>query len=374
MNKLVRVFMIALAIFASNKLNAQDISEFQEEIALGYRPQPYGFVQAQGGAGVTFTNASFTKLITPTYSLGVGKMFSDAVGARLYVNGYKSTGMLNTTAQREKYKFNYINTDVDLMLNLVNLFSAKKFNVFNVYLIGGIGLNYAWDNDELNNLSNRVQPTDDLSSMWGDNCQRSDNLGHNFRVGMLFDVNVHKHWSVGMEVDLNSLNDRFNSKHSKSCDKMLTAQIGVTYKFGIKKPRKPITSAKSAMADFTEEAVNEAVVASGPETTLSVVEPIYEVIYYVISGTTPTKEIIDHVVDWAKKNPGHTINISGYADKGTGTAAINAALAQKRAETVAAQLIEAGVPDTQVMVKSYGDTVQPFEENDKNRCVIISAK
>ena len=76
----------------------------------------------------------------------------------------------------------------------------------------------------------------------------------------------------------------------------------------------------------------------------------------------------------AKKNPGHTINISGYADKGTGTAEINAALAKKRVETVAAQLIEAGVPDTQVMVKSYGDTVQPFEENDKNRCVIISAK
>ncbi len=177
-----------------------------------------------------------------------------------------------------------------------------------------------------------------------------------------------------MEFDFNSLNDRFNSKYSNSDDWMFTAQLGVTYKFGLKKPRKPITSAKSAMADFTEEAANEAVVASGPETTLSVVEPIHEVIYYVISGTTPTKETIEHVVEWAKKNPGHTISISGYADKGTGTAEINARIAKQRAETVATHLVEAGIPETQMIVKSFGDTVQPFAENDKNRCVIISAK
>lgn len=374
MNKLRDVLMIVLAIFASNTMFAQDISEFQEEIALGYRPQPYGFIQAQGGAGITFTNGDIKKLITPTYSLGVGRMFADAVGARLYVNGYESNGVLNTTTQREKYKFNYINADIDVMLNLVNMFSAKKFNVFNVYLIAGVGLNYAWGNDELNDLQAKVQPKDDLSKMWGDNRQRHDELGHNFRAGMLFDVNVHKHWSVGMEFDFNSLSDRFNSKYSNSNDWMFTAQLGVTYKFGLKKPRKPITSAKSAMANFTEEAANEAVVASGPETTLSVVEPIHEVIYYVISGTTPTKEIIEHVVEWAKKNPGHTISISGYADKGTGTAEINARIAKQRAETVATHLIEAGIPETQMIVKSYGDTVQPFAENDKNRCVIISAK
>ena len=48
--------------------------------------------------------------------------------------------------------------------------------------------------------------------------------------------------------------------------------------------------------------------------------------------------------------------------------------AQKRADKIAALLKEKGVPASQMTVKSYGDSVQPFPENDKNRCVIIEGK
>jgi hypothetical protein len=33
-----------------------------------------------------------------------------------------------------------------------------------------------------------------------------------------------------------------------------------------------------------------------------------------------------------------------------------------------------GVPAGQIKSAAYGDTVQPFSENDKNRCVIIEGK
>ena len=42
-----------------------------------------------------------------------------------------------------------------------------------------------------------------------------------------------------------------------------------------------------------------------------------------------------------------------------------------RANKVASQLEKRGVPKAQMVVNSYGDTVQPFSENDKNRCVIV---
>lgn len=376
MRKLRSIFAAAVAFLATGTVNAQDISEFQEEIELGYRPQPYAFVQAQGGVGVTFTNISVKDLVTPTFSLGVGGMFPNGLGVRLHANGYKSTGGLHlSNGSVTKYKFNYINSDIDLMLNLTNVFSKKNNNFFNVYLIGGVGFNYAWNNDELNQIASGRQYRESLVYIWGEKLSnRKDFYSVNVRAGLLFDVNIHKHWSVGAEFDVNSLSDRFNSKYSNKNDIMLTAQLGVTYKFGFKKPRKPVTSVVSAATEYVEEKSTESVVAPKPEPKIVIVEPIREEIFYIINKTTPSEDIIDRVVTWAKKNPGHTLMIEGYADKGTGTAEINHKLSLERAENVAKALAEAGIPESQMTVKAYGDTVQPFADNDKNRCTIISGK
>ena len=80
------------------------------------------------------------------------------------------------------------------------------------------------------------------------------------------------------------------------------------------------------------------------------------------------------MAEWCTKYPNKKITIDGYADKGTGNPTINAEYAQQRAAKVASALKEKGVPESQMTVKSYGDTVQPFPDNDKNRCVIIEGK
>ena len=375
-------FVATLAMLATSFVNAQetvivqDISEFQEEIELGYRPQPYTFIQAQGGVGVTFTNVSVTDLLTPTFSLGFGEMFSNGIGVRLHFNGYQSTGGLHLeNGSLDKYKFNYINSNLDLMFNLTNIIAKKNNNFFNVYFIGGVGLNYAWHNNELNSKSISNNYKEGIEYMWGGKTSSRKNLySCNLRAGLLFDFNIHKHWSIGAEFDINTLSDRFNSKYSNSSDFMLTAQVGVTYKFGFKQPRKPVVSVVSAVTEYTDDKSAEEVAAPTPETNINLVEPIREEIFYVISNTTPSQEIVDRVIAWAKKNPGHTVLVESYADKGTGTAEINARISKERAENVAKCLIDAGIPETQITVKSYGDTVQPFAENDKNRCTIISGK
>ena len=101
-------------------------------------------------------------------------------------------------------------------------------------------------------------------------------------------------------------------------------------------------------------------------------EPLKETIFFAIRESDPNAEaILNKVADWCKEYPSKGITISGYADKGTGNATINKGYAQQRAEKVGKALKAKGVSYDRMTVKSYGDTVQPFANNDDNRCVII---
>lgn len=348
----------------------------KEAQELGYKPQPYGFVQLQGGVGTTFTDVSALDLITPTFSVAGGYMFTPAVGARLHVNGYQSTGGFKTASDPLKYKYNYINTNADLMVNLTNIMSSKNNHALNLYFIGGVGLNYAWDNSEFESITAANKITSDITNAWGDNqTPRNSLLGHNLRAGLLADYNIAKNLSVGVEVDMNSLDDRFNSKFRNSDDWMLTAQLSVTYKFGFKKPCKPAPApvvVEQPKPEPKPEPKVEPKPEPKPEPVVVKEEPLKETFFYQIRESDPDPEtLLTKIVAWCKKYPNKKISVDGYADKGTGNAQLNKGYAMQRANKVAKQLEERGVPKAQMIVNSYGDTVQPFDENDRNRCVIV---
>ena len=346
-----------------------------------------GFVQLQGGVGTTFTDVNFMQLLSPTASVG-GGMYFQPVGFRLHVNAWESKGGFQSIEDR--YKFNYVNTNFDLFVNLMDLFSNGKKHVFNVSLLGGLGLNYAWNNADLNTILQNQSPMENTSNVWGEGHTRESLLGHNFRVGVMADFDISKHWSVGLEVDMNSLSDRFNSKYSNCDDWMLTAQIGVTYKFGHRKAKAvpapvvvPTEKVDEEPAPVVEEKVeekSEPVVAPEPTPVVEqkpVVkeEPLNETLFYAIrESEVGASAAIDKVVAWSKKNADKKIVVSGYGDKGTGNARVNMEYAQARVDKVVAALKAKGVPASQIEAKAYGDTVQPFAENDKNRCVIIVGK
>ena len=379
------ILMAAIAFFGCQALFAQECTgECQE---LGYRPYPHGFIQLQGGVGTTLTDVECLKLLSPTASIGAGAWVGPSVGARLHVNAWESKGGFKTAGDPLKYKYNYVNTNADLMLNVLNLFSQKKYHKFNVILIGGIGLNYAWKNDEFHQLLNTYTPTVDISNAWGEGTSRKHLLSHNIRAGLLFDFNIAKHWGVGIEVDANSLDDRFNSKFTDSDDWMITAQLGITYKFGFKAPHekkqepvKPVqvvqpTPVVPTQAVRTVEPVKAPEPVRAPEPAKVVEEPYKDVLFYAIRDSEIDPEsIISAAAAWCKKYPNKTITVSGYADKGTGNAKLNMMYSQQRTNKVVDMLKKKGVPASQIKSASYGDTVQPYSENDKNRCVIIEGK
>mgnify|MGYP003317458647 CR=1 FL=1 len=194
MMKLKNIFAVAaLAFGVSTAVSAQ------EDDSRDYKPAPYMFFGLQGGAQTTFTNYDNLKLITPTYSFSFGSFFTPVVGARLHFNGYQNKGGYKDAMSDFKYDYKYLTSDLDLMINLVTLFGQKDYYPVNLYLIGGIGLNYAWDNDDA--FAMKTQ----LPMAWEKN-----RFSHNARVGAMLDWNLNKHLSLNLEVDANSLSDRYN--------------------------------------------------------------------------------------------------------------------------------------------------------------------
>ena len=335
----------------------------------------YSYVEAQGGVQMTATNAPMDKLITPTAALSFGHYFTPAVGARLHVNAWQSkAGIING----EYYKWNYVTPDLDLMLNLSNIIYPGKTHPLNVILLGGVGLNYAWDNDELKALN--ADPRE-VPLMWDKN-----RLSHNLRAGLRLETNPAKPLGLSLEVNANSLDDRFNSKTNDSDDWMFTAMLGVSFRFGhkycqCKKAPEPAPVVKPEPKPEPKPVVVEKKTEPKPVVKTekkAVVKQeavkLHKEVFYQIRENTDEQPAtaIKEVADFMKNHKDAKITVVGYADKGTGNAQLNKMYAQKRAQQFKDDLVKKyGCDAARISVDSKGDTVQPFAENDKNRCVIV---
>ena len=373
-------FKTCLAMFlltvGTSAVFAQENTENKD-----YKPFPHMFVGVQGGAQTTFTDYDQLKLITPTASVSFGGWFTPVVGARLHVNGIWNKGGFDQPIQGTvvdfKYKYRYVTTDLDLMLNMCTLFGHKNYYPVNAYLIGGIGLNYAWDNDDAY-AHKSIMPL-----AWEDN-----RLNFNARVGAMLDWNFHKHWGLNLEVSANALSDRYNSKVNGKDDWSLTAQIGLAYKFGFKKTKKqpqPVVQTIAEPVQETAAVEPEPVYATRidtiwyddvtyNETTRD--RDIKKEIFFVLKedGVSQDQAQIKAVADFLKGVKDGEVTITSYADKGTGTPAGNMNYSKKRAESTRRALIQHGVnPKMIKKVEWKGDTVQPYpNDNDKNRLSVIT--
>ena len=328
--------------------------------------QSFSYVEAQGGLQLTSTNAPMDKLMMPTAALSFGHYFTPVVGARLHVNAWQSKSGFKDLDQY--YKWKYVTPSVDLLLNLSNLLGQNQDRALNVILLGGVGLNYAWNNDELKDLGIAPQR---IPLAWDDN-----RLSHNLRAGLRLETNMSKPLGISLEVNANSLDDRFNSKINDADDWQFTAMLGLNFRFGYKgKKHIPVTR-QIEESVWEDVPVVKKVKKQEPYMAEEPVTLHKEVFYDIrVSDNVDPSVIQAEVAKFMKENPDSKVYIVGYADKGTGNARLNKMYAERRAETFKKDLIEKhGVNSDMLVVDSKGDTVQPFpDNNDKNRCVIIDA-
>lgn len=383
MKRFTRLFAaLAIAVFAATMAHAQEAvptstsGDGERTTAKrNYHPYPYGFISVQGGGQVTFTNYDASKLITPVGAFSVGGFFTPSVGVRLHANGWRNKGAIRQLGK--EYEYNYATGNLDVMLNLTNAFCHKhESHILNVILLGGFGLSYAWDNDDLKKI--QAENNLYLPLAWEDN-----RLTHNFRVGLMFEGNLCKHLGVNLEVSANNLHDRFNSKQNGRGDWQLTAMLGLTYKFGFKKRAveapKPIPVVEQPQEVpvapvIVEEPAPEPKVEEVVEKKL---EELSTNIFFALNSSTiaPEEEAkVKGLAEWLKAHPTATVDITGYADVETGNPKINMELSKKRADAVVALLGKEGISSDRMVVAMKGDTEQPLTPNERNRVVITYAK
>jgi outer membrane protein OmpA-like peptidoglycan-associated protein len=340
----------------------------------------YWFVGAKGGIQIVPTDFNHSKLITPAVGVQFGRFFTPEVGLRLDAQAWKSRGGLKSLDGT--YDFKYVTGDIDLLLNLTNIFSKNKYHCFNTYFIAGVGAAYAWDNDDLTSAVKRLGSNlaEKNVNAWDDH-----RWSHNLRLGLACDYNFTRNWAVNLEVDANSLSDRFNSKINNNCDWQLTAMAGVTFKWG--HPAKKAAPAPApepepapapvpvAEPEPAPEPAPAPVVVPEPAPAPRVAEEAKFNFFYDINETTVSAKNDAEVArmnEWLKNHKVANASVTGYADAGTGNSRINAKLAQQRADNVTDMLAKKyGVAEGNIDTNSCGDKVQPYQENDKNRVVQI---
>lgn len=327
-----------------------------------YRPYPHMFFGLNGGAQVSFTHNDFSKLITPSYGVSFGAYFNPVIGARLHVSGYENKGGIKSL--NETYDFNTVTGSADLLLNVTNMFRSDKDRVFNLILLGGVGLAGAWDNDDFHALA--AKAAENYPMAWQDR-----RLSHNVRLGMQLDFNIAKHFGLNLELAANNRADRINSKTTDRNDWAATASLGLIFKFGQKKTEK---MAEEPVPVAEEWATRTDTVWYDDITYRDVPEKVtYEDnIYYKIRLSEPDPASkIQKIADFVKAHKNCSVQVTAYADKATGTPELNMQYSKERAEKVVAALVKAGVSRSVITSEYKGDTVQPFAENDKNRVAIV---
>jgi membrane-associated protease RseP (regulator of RpoE activity) len=156
--KVILSALLAIATtggFAQGLANNPRDTQAQQQ---GYYSQPYAFVQAQGGLNTTLASGNVMK---PTFSIAGGYMFSQAIGLRLHLNGMNSKNGFENVG--DKYQFKYINTNLDLMVNLTN-FGKNPSGPINIYFVAGAGLAYCWNNDEFANIASKGYVNEHISN------------------------------------------------------------------------------------------------------------------------------------------------------------------------------------------------------------------
>lgn len=356
------ILTATISLFAMSNVTAQEDTRDQLK--------SYSYVEAQGGIQWTAPNGKWADLITPTAAVSVGHFFNPTIGARLHVNGWQSKlGLENYDLY---YKWKYVTTSVDVMVNLCNLFSSQPRHLLNVMLIGGVGLNYGWNNEVLRAPAN----AGGANLTWKDS-----RLSHNLRAGLRLESDVTKKIGLSLEMAANNTSDRFTSNMTEETFWQFTAMLGVSYRFN-KTHKKPAPVIQPVLQEIAED--NSAEVAqTAPTVTENVkklvvkTDKLQEEIFYGLYKSDPTETgslQLQRIADFMKKYKDARVLVLGYADKGTGNANVNARIARLRAEECKNILVNSyGCDASRIDIDSKGDTVQPFTENDKNRCAIIES-
>ena len=397
--KIKKIFMSCLLLAGVLSASAQE--QYPKTV---YDHNPYWYIQLQGGAQYTLGEIDFKDLISPNVQVAIGRQFSPVFGIRLQANAWQSKAGWNgytfvtknadgsiTEGSRvdTKWKWNYVAPGLDLTFNLSNLFCGFNPNrIFNFSVFAGGGVNIGWKNDDAVAAANNAQANASKIGMQYENMEYvwSGTKVRGFgRAGIAADFKVSDAVSLGLEVNANTLSDHYNSKKAGNWDWYFNALAGVKINLG-KTYRTRTIEAPKVPEKVVEKVIERVVEKPCPQPTVAPTRAVAQKkedkfrrdVFFMINGTQISKkeqEKVKEVADYMKANPNSTVEVTGYADRGTGNPKINSSLSQRRAQAVSNMLQRNyGIKKDRIKVDFKGDTIQPFAKDVENRVAICIAE
>lgn len=354
------------------------------------------FVEAGGGVQAIFSSDAskldFGKRLTPSYTIGVGKWITPAYALRLQIGGYALNGMStseglylrdpqtdgsvygphdpvidNVTVRPDgtyRHYLRYVNAHADFMVSLSRLLfhNQSKFDV-----LPAVGFGYA-------------------HAFAYRGTANTNSLTANFSVAAKY--SVLKCMDVNLEIASALMPDHFDGRITgRKYEPTLGATLGLTYRFNASKPY----VRKERSKKHRREAVVDTVymverVVERPVITERIVEkPVAKKqepfrlasISFAYASAKPAKKqdiVFENIVEYLKQHPSARIRLDGYADKATGKARTNLMLSIRRTDSVRNILIERyGIAPSRIDAQGIGCNAQPYEKNEHNRVVIVTA-
>ncbi|WP_018360799.1 OmpA family protein [Porphyromonas macacae] len=330
------------------------------------------FITLQGGVAAMFVNDNenadlFKDRLTFIPSLSIGKWHNPYFASRLKVEGYESAVFSGANGQN-KLNHKFIAAHYDFMFDVVNYFSVYNPNrVFHLIPFVGMGYEYKkWDKIDdrvsaltahaglqmLFRLGRRVDFVLEGQASYNNfNLSQANKTyysglrgqvtaGLNFRLG-----------KVGFEqVDpyrydvINDLNNQINSLRSEN------AELSLRPESCPECPDQPVVENTSSF--LTEKAV----------------------LFRNGKSTVDANQMINifDAAEFVKNNEGHSLIVTGYAQKSESR---HADLAEKRAKAVAQILTEKyGVSSDKIAVEWKEISEKAYDNNTWNRVVVIRSK
>ena len=348
---------LSLLLFSTLSLKAQQkesstrLVGFQEAEFV-----PHWQLGFQAGAAADVGEATLDKLVSPALQLTGEYQFHEYFGIRASLSGLWARNRY--VYPNATYKWNFIQPAIEFKADLTSLLMGwVPDQPVTAYAFAGFGVAYSFGNDEARDAQKKfaaVTKATEFKKIW------ETRWNPVVRAGLGADIYLNDYLSLNAEVNANMLPDHFNSKKGRRDNRDwhfnvlagLKVNLGKTYR-GNKPIYQTVTKVvEPIVRDTVIKIVNVQFLINSSQLRSSEFEKLYSLINYL------------------NAHPKSHIEMTGYADRLTGTPTINERLSRERATAVANWLISHGIKSSRIYTDAKGDRVQPFPVNEDNRVTI----
>lgn len=384
------VLLVSVPAFAQTAEPKDTLADFTDEVIYSENKHKVvtntfwdnWFISVGGGGLLYFGDhdrqLGFGEWISPTFDIAVGKWFSPEVGARLMYSGGAIRGATQTDTHSlgswidskpinnfwlQNSRFGFFNIHADVLFNLNNIIAGyKEDRIYTISPYIGLGVMRAYKAPVATEFAGTV------------------GLLNSFRVAKGLDINLDVRGAL--------VSDRFDGEvgglRGREGEGLLSVALGVTYKFKergwersktiIRHDNRTINDLRDQIEDlkYQNEALKKALAERDEAKVDTIIQRINVAAPVMVTFKIGKSNLsrrdrvsLGMLADVIKDTDESIVyTITGYADAGTGSVAINDRLSRERAEAVYDCLVnEYGVDADRLKVEYKGGVENMFYDD-----------